>query len=245
VTAVELSLLTFVSTLVGGLCALRFRDRLHMLLGFSAGVILGVVAFDLLPEVFELSSQHGSDGRPAMVGLVFGFLLFHALEKFVLVHSVHEGDYAEHRHPRVGVLSALALIGHSFMDGVGIGLAYQVSPAVGLTVAVAVIAHDFCDGLNTVGLMTLHRNDARRSLVMLVADALAPVLGAASTLAITVPPAALVPYLGAFAGLLLYIAAADILPQAHSRAGPRQALHLIGLTALGAAVTWTAVRFAG
>jgi ZIP family zinc transporter len=81
-------------------------------------VLLGVVAFDLLPEIFELSARRGSDGHPAMVALVVGFLLFHGLEKFMLVHSVHEDDYAQHRHPRVGVLSALALIGHSFMDGV-------------------------------------------------------------------------------------------------------------------------------
>src|SRR5437868_9048484 len=187
-TAVQLALLTFVSTSLGGLCALRFRDRLHLLLGFTAGVLLGVVAFDLLPEIFELAARDGGDGRPAMVVLVVAFLLFHGLEKFVLVHSVHESDYAAHRHPRVGVLSALALIGHSFMDGVGIGLAFQVSPAVGLSVAVAVIAHDFCDGLNTVSLMLIHRNTARRSMVMLGLDALAPVLGALSTLAFTLSP---------------------------------------------------------
>jgi ZIP family zinc transporter len=245
VTAIHLSLLTFVSTSLGGLAALRFSDRLHLLLGFTAGVLLGVVAFDLLPEIFELSSRQGSDGQPAMVALVAGFLLFHGLEKFVLVHSVHEDDYAQHRHPHVGILSALALIGHSFMDGVGIGLAFQVSPAVGLTVAVAVIAHDFCDGLNTVGLMLLHRNTARRSIAMLAVDSLAPVLGAASTSLFTLPPAVLVLYLGGFAGFLLYIAAADILPQAHSQAGPSTALRLIGLTVLGAAVSCAVVRLAG
>ena len=243
-TAIHLSLLTFVSTSLGGLFALRFRDRLHMLLGFAAGVLLGVVAFDLLPEVFELSSRQGSDGRPAMLALVVGFLVFHALEKFVLVHSVHEADYAAHRHPRVGILSALALIGHSFIDGVGIGLAFQISPAVGIPVAVAVIAHDFCDGLNTVGLMMLHRNTTRRSLAMLAADAMAPVLGAASTLALTLPPTALVLYLGGFAGFLLYVAAADILPQAHSQAGPGAALQLIGLTILGAALSGVVAEMA-
>ena len=244
-TAVHLSLLTFVSTSLGGLCAFRFRDRLHLVLGFTAGVLLGVVAFDLLPEIFELSARQGSDGHPAMVALVLGFLLFHGLEKFVLVHSVHEDDYAQHRHPRVGVVSALALIGHSFMDGGGIGLAFQVSTAVGLTVAVAVIAHDFCDGLNTVSLMLLHRNTPRRSIAMLVLDALAPVLGAASTLAFSVSPSALVLYLGGFAGFLLYIGASDILPQAHSQAGPAAALRLIGLTALGAAFIHAVVRLAG
>lgn len=244
-TAIYLSLLTFISTFLGGVCALKFRDRLHLVLGFTAGVLLGVVAFDLLPEIFELSSRQGSDGHPAMVALVVGFLLFHGLEKFVLIHSVHEDDYAQHRHPRVGVMSAIALIGHSFMDGVGIGLAFQISPAVGLTVAVAVISHDFCDGLNTVSLMLLHRNTAKRSIVMLALDALAPVLGAASTLAFTLSQATLVLYLGGFAGFLLYIGASDILPQAHSQAGPGMALRLIGLTALGAAFIHTVLRLAG
>ena len=104
--ALLLSLVTFFSTSAGGLCAFRFRDRLHLLLGFTAGVLLGVVAFDLLPEVFELSHRLGSDGQPAMVALAGGFLLFHSLEKFVLVHRVHEAEYAHHHHPSVGMLSA-------------------------------------------------------------------------------------------------------------------------------------------
>lgn len=244
-TALALSFLTFVSTALGGLLALKFRDRLHHLLGFTAGVMLGVVAFDLLPEVFELSGTQGESGLKPMVALVVGFLLFHAVEKFVLVHTAHEEEYAHHAHPHVGVVSALALIGHSFLDGAGIGLAFQVSDAAGITVALAVIAHDFCDGLNTVGLMLLHRNKTSHSVLMLMLDALAPVLGAASTLAFTLPPDLLVLYLGGFAGVLLYIGVADILPQAHSQAGPGASLRLIGLTALGAALMYLVVRAAG
>lgn len=243
--AFQLSLLTFVSTFAGGLCALRFRDRLHLVLGFTAGVLLGVVCFDLLPEIFEQSQKLGGDGRGAMVALAAGFLLFHGVEKFMLVHHVHEADYAHHHHPSVGALSAAALVGHSFMDGVGIGIAFQVSPAVGITVAVAVIAHDFCDGLNTMSLMLLHRNTTKRALGMLALDSIAPVLGAASTLAFQVPPDTLVLYLGFFAGFLLYIGASDILPQAHSRAGPAAALSLIGLTVLGASFIFVVIRVAG
>src|SRR5689334_3828576 len=190
--ALFLSLATFVSTCAGGLFALRYRDRLHYILSFTAGVLMGVVSFDILPTIFELARDNSLDGTGAMVALVVGFLLFHGLEKLVLIHHVHESDYPAHHHPRVGVLSAVALAGHSFMDGVGIGLAFQVSPAVGLTVAVAVIAHDFCDGLNTVSLMLLHRNTTKRSIAMLVLDALAPVLGTVSTLGFTLSPAALV-----------------------------------------------------
>jgi ZIP family zinc transporter len=244
-TAVLLSFATFLSTLGGGLFALKFRDRLHYILSFAAGVILGVVSFDIVPEIFKLAHRSGVEATGAMIALVVGFLLFHALEKFVLVHHSHEADYAVHRHPQVGVVSALALIGHSFMDGVGIGLAFQISNSVGIAVAIAVIAHDFCDGLNTVSLMLVHRNTTFRSTVMLVADALAPVLGVAATLVIQVPPAALMFYLGFFAGFLLYISASDILPEAHSQARPATAAVLIGLTCLGAAFIFFVVDLAG
>ena len=243
--AVSLSLFTLLSTAAGGLFALRFHDRLHLILGFAAGVLLGVVSFDLLPEIFHLAEEHGLNASSAMVAMLGGFLLFHGIEKFALVHQAHEEDYAAHQHPHLGVMSAVALIGHSFMDGVGIGIAFQVSDAVGLTVAIAVVAHDFCDGLNTVSLMLMHGNDKRRALLMLAADAVAPVLGAASTLAFHLTPGSLMLYLGFFAGFLLYIAAADILPEAHSRARPSTALGLIALTCLGATLMYVVVRLAG
>jgi ZIP family zinc transporter len=201
-------------------------------------VLLGVVSFDVLPEIFALAHEQQFDATPAMVMLVAGFVLFHGLEKFLLVHPGQEGHYKAHHHPQVGVLSALALIGHSFMDGIGIGLAFQVSTGVGVTVAIAVIAHDFSDGLNTVSLMLRHRNSTRRSQLMLGLDAIAPVLGAASTLLFELPPFWLMLYLGFFAGFLLYISVSDILPEAHSQAPPATAVKLIGLTCLGAALIY-------
>ncbi len=230
------------STLAGGAMALRFRDRLHYLLGFTAGVLLGVVAFDLLPEIFELAYAHGFDPSASMIALVVGFLLFHSLEKFVLVHPAQEEHYSHHHHPNVGLASAAVLAAHSCMDGVAIGIGFQVSAVVGVTVAIAVIAHDFSDGLNTVGLMLRHRNSTRRALAMLVVDAVAPLVGVLLTLAFTIPPFQLMTYLGFFAGFLLYIGVSDILPEAHSRAGPGVAARLIALTCCGAAFVYTVVR---
>lgn len=243
-SAVLFSIATFFSTFVGGLFALKYRDRLHFILSFTAGVLLGVVSFEILPEVFKLAQEQGIDVIWAMVALVVGFLLFHILEKFVLIHHVHEADYAVHHHPQVGVLSAFSLAGHSFMDGVGIGLAFQVSESVGVLVAIAMISHDFCDGLNTVSLMLVNRNTTRRSIAMLLLDSIAPVLGAASTLFIQVPPSILMLYLGFFAGFLLYIGASDILPEAHSQNRSSITIILIGLTCLGALFIFYVTRLA-
>jgi zinc transporter ZupT len=244
-TALSLAIAAFFSTLGGGLFALRYSDRLNWILAFTAGVLLGVTSFDLLPEIFALAGERGLDPHEAMVALVVGFILFHMLEKFVLIHHGHEEHYSAHRHPRVGVLSAAALIGHSFMDGVGIGLAFQVSPSVGIAVSIAVIAHDFCDGLNTVSLMLVHRNTRNLSIAMLAGDAAAPIAGASFTQFFQLAPNLLLLYLGFFAGFLLYIGAADVLPQAHSGARPGESLLLIGLTCAGAILAFVAVQLAG
>jgi ZIP family zinc transporter len=242
--AILLSLGTFLSTTTGGLLALRFRDHLHLVLSFTAGVLLGVVSFDLLPEIFHLAHDHGLDPMRAMVALVAGFLVFHALEKFAVIHHAHEEDYVDHHHPRIGMLSALALAAHSFIDGVGIGLGFQVSPAVGLAVGTAVIAHDFCDGLNTVSLMLVHKNTTARSVLMLLLDAVAPILGALSTLLFHAAPGEMLVYLGFFSGFLLYIGASDVLPEAHSHDRSGVTGRLIVLTCLGAAFIFVVTRVA-
>ncbi|MEI8062127.1 MAG: ZIP family metal transporter [bacterium] len=210
-------LATLVSTIVGGLVALKFKDRRHLLLGFTAGVLLSVVAFDLLPEIFSLAREGGHNPRMAMIALVVGFLVFHIAEKVFLVHHSHEADYGEHHHPTIGSLSAGALILHSFFDGVGIGLGFQASTAIGIVIALAVIAHDFSDGLNTVSLMLAHNNSDKKARKFLVLDAVAPVLGGLSTLFFTFSSGSLIIYLGFFTGFLIYMGASDILPEAHSK----------------------------
>lgn len=228
---VLLAAFAFLSTIGGGLFALRYRRFLNLILGFTAGVVIGVVGFDLLPECFHQAEEGEMDPLGPMVALVGGFLLFHLVEKLLLIHHGQEQRYAHHHHPDVGALSALALVAHSFLDGMGIGLGFKVSPAIGLTVATAVIAHDFADGINTVGLMLAHGNPPRRVLPMLLLDAVAPLAGAAAAMALYPSPGWLALYLGFFGGFLLYIGAADILPEAHSG---RSSAAIIALTYAGA-----------
>ena len=238
---VLLSIGTFVSTLCGGLTGLKNRDRLHRLLGFTAGVVIGVVAFDLLPEIFDSIGSSSVTARGAMLALVCGFLLFHIIEKSILIHHSQEQEYEIHHHPQVGLASALALSGHSFLDGLGIGLGFQAGTAVGVAVAIAVIAHDFSDGLNTVTLMLVNRNNRRRAFMMLLVDALAPVLGAIVGTLVHISAGGLTLYLGFFAGFLLYIGASEILPEAHSK---HSSYATIALTVLGAAFMFVVTRFA-
>jgi len=217
--ALFIAICTVFSTALGGVVALRARDRMHLVLGLSAGILLGLVAFDLLPEVFRLwSTTSGADQKVpwTMVAFVGGFLVLHLIERAAGMHEPADHDYGEHAHDLAGSLGALGLIAHSLLDGLAIGLAFQVNSSVGWTVGIAVLAHDFADGLNTVTLMRRAGHNRRRATIALGFDALAPVLGVLLASLISPSDQLLAIYLGAFAGLLTYLATADILPEAHA-----------------------------
>jgi len=125
---------------------------------------------------------------------------------------------------------------------VAIGLAFQVNSSVGVNVAIAVVGHDFADGLNTMALMLTHGNSRRRSMLLLLLDAVAPLVGAASTLLFTLSDTGLLLYLGAFSGFLLYIGASDILPEAHANHPSRLTLVM---TIAGTALMWILTRVVG
>src|SRR6266436_6524112 len=191
---VEFALLTLLSTGAGGLAALRLRDQLHLLLGFSAGAVLAVAMFDVLPETFTIDGAHG----PVMGAAAFGFLSFFALERYTALHSAREHMHATVAHEsEMGTFAAGALALHSFLDGVAIGVGFQASARLGLLIALGVIAHDFSDGLNTVTVVLSHGNPVRRAAAWLAVDMIAPVLGAAATLLIELP-AGVLPWILAF-----------------------------------------------
>ncbi|GAA0638855.1 hypothetical protein GCM10009535_14340 [Streptomyces thermocarboxydovorans] len=214
--AVFVALGAFLMTLAGGWAAHRVTDRRHLVLGLAGGLMLGVVGLELLPESLEAAGTEVYGVPAALLLFVTGFLLAHLMEHLLVPRqAAHGGEEAIGRSPEVGLTAAAAMVGHSAMDGVAIGAAFQVGGGMGAAVAVAVIAHDFADGFNTYTLTSVYGNTRRRVLLMLCADAVAPVAGAASTLFFTIPEPLLGGYLGLFGGALLYLAAAEILPEAH------------------------------
>jgi zinc transporter ZupT len=215
----EVFLLTVAASLAalaGGYIALRGRQWLNSALALTSGLVLGLVTFDLLPEIFDIAKNEKLNPVWPMITLTVGFLLFHVFEKFIPLHEASEQQYGPHRHPRLGTARAIALSGHSFLDGLSIGVGFQVSSAVGTAVALAVIGHRFADGFDTTTFMVFHRN--KLSYIK-------------KWLAI---------YLGFFAGLILYIAASNLIPQAHSEDYSRKSMLL---TILGTIFMFIVTRF--
>jgi zinc transporter ZupT len=240
----EVFLLTIAASagaLAGGYTAIRSKRWLHSALALTSGLVLGLVTFDLLPEIFSIVQSEKLDPVWPMIAMTAGFLLFHFFEQFIPLHESSEESYGPHRHPRLGTARALALTGHSFLDGLSIGVGFQISSSVGVAVAIAVIGHRFADGFDTTTFMLFHKNKLAHIRKWLAIVIVMPVIGGLASLAIDLSEKALAIYLGFFAGLMLYIAASNLLPQAHSQDSSRKT---IGLTILGVIFIFIITRLA-
>lgn len=218
--AIGLAAVTAIATSAGGLLAIRSRDRLHLVLGLSGGLLLGLVAFDLLPEVFQINTHTFGNVRVVSIAFVFGFLALHFVEKLFGSHEPAHSDYAEeHKHSAniAGVLGAVAMGGHVFLDGVGLGLSFKVSNALGVAVFIAILSHAFSDGLNTVSLLIKSGHYSKKAAGLLALDAIMRISGAAFGTYIVISDSALALYLAMFSGFVVYLATSHILPEAHSR----------------------------
>ena len=234
------ALLAFAMTLAGGAFAFRYQRSLKVIMAFSAGLLIGVVFLDLVPEIAELSHDGGTDMRGLMIVLICGFMAIFLLEKLTIIHSEKTHGAPGHHHA-VGLAGAIGLSFHSFLDGLAIGVGFQAGREVGFVVLLAVLAHDFADGLNTVTFMLATRNSRWRTISLLVVDATAPVAGALLANVLRIEPWLLGYQLSFFAGFLLYFGASDLLPQVHDR--PK--FTLIFSTLGGLVCAWVIVQALG
>ncbi|HET7712152.1 MAG TPA: ZIP family metal transporter, partial [Thermoanaerobaculia bacterium] len=92
------ALSAFLMTLAGGWFAFRYQKYLLYIMAFSAGVLLGVVFLDVVPEVVELAQAAGLDFRMLMGVLIAGFVAIFLLEKMTIIHSEKTHDAPGHHH---------------------------------------------------------------------------------------------------------------------------------------------------
>jgi ZIP family zinc transporter len=233
--AIPLAGITVLSTLCGGLVALRLRRELTTAIALTGGIVVAVALFDVLPEA--ISSVDDPRRVVALVGA--GFLGFFLAERLLVLHHRDEAEQAR-AHAQVGAFGAAGLSLHSFIDGFGIGLAFHLGTGTGLLVFLAVVTHDFADGLNTVNFILSQSGERRQAVRWLAADALAPLLGAITGTFVSVSDRSLGQLLAVYAGFFLFMGATDLLPEAHQHPSGKR----VALTAAGFALTFIVARAA-
>ena len=178
------------------------------LLSFAIGVLLANAFFHLLPEAIETNQ---SWFYWTLGAIVFLFLVEH----LIIIHTCPEG---EEGHPHaLGATSFLGIFLHSLIDGIIIGVGFEVSFVVGFLTSLAVIFHETAEGVFIYTLLINDKLFQKKALLFSWLVALATPLGAVITFILiqNISPLILSALLAAAAGTFIYIGSSDLVPEIH------------------------------
>ncbi len=209
-------IIAFAATISAGVFVNKLKSHIGIVCAFTAGFLIALSLFDLLPDIVKIAPQTQISlftlWPTAILGFVFLFSLDRVFSRF------HKEKHMMNKisvQPRIGLLSTLEFCSHGFLEGIAIGVSFQLQFGLGIFIAVAVVSHDFCDGISTLALMLNSGNSLKSAMRMLFIDAMAPVLGAAATLFFALQNIFLVYTLSFLFGSFLYIGSGTLLPDAY------------------------------
>ena len=192
------------------------RSYLKYFVALGAGFMLATAIVEIFPASLELR------GKSAAFLVLIGYLIVHLFEHTVTPHF-HFGEEThaeEFLHPAKTLRVLLALVVHTFFDGIAIASGFLVSPRLGWIVFSAVILHKLPEGLTVASVMLAGGSSRMRALGSAV------LLGAATLAGVLVMgySSGLLKYgLPLSAGVTLYVSATDLIPEANKEKGLRMA----------------------
>lgn len=216
----SISLFLFLTPFLGGQFGLRFKDKLHLISGFSAGSVVGLAFFELIPEsahILEEVSLGGEFLHPTLV--LIGIVFYMLLDRVFKIHKhSHEEEYNHshldnHEHSHSGKFKAATFSFHGFIDGLAVGLAFQTSVFLGIITAIAVITHSFSDGLNTAIACQKGGMKESETKKWILADAISPVFGMLLGILLKVPDGTIGVVIAVMSGFFVYVSMTDLVPE--------------------------------
>ena len=234
---------------LSGIYALSLSERtlhrvLFVIVGFSAGSILGAVYFDLLPEAVELV-----ENDLVYVYVALGFISFFFLERFLYWYHGHGHSEDIEELPAIpgrantNEFAYLNLIGdaiHNFIDGLVIAATFLVGPAVGMAATIAVIFHELPQEMGDYGILVYSGFSRRRALMLNFAVALTIVLGGVTALFLIGSVEVVSGFLIAIAaGGFTYLGASELIPELHEEKTLGRSVVQFVAFLLGMALIWS------
>lgn len=217
-----------VSTGFGGTLMLLFRRGGRSLTGaamcFSAGMMISVVCFELLPEAFAAASAY-----TVLAGAAAGTAAMLAAE------AILRRNNKSSRPIGTGVLLCIGIAVHNLPEGLAIGGAMAVDMRYGLILMLLICLHNIPEGMAAAAPLCTGGLGTGKTLLFTALAGLPTGTGAligAAAGSISGTYTALA--LSSAAGAMLYITCGELIPEAaKTDKGPRQILLLTAGAAAG------------
>lgn len=218
--AIMASIIVSLMSLIG-IFGLLLKEKildkiLILLVGISGGALIGGAFLHLLPEALEKS-----DSVYTYLNLIFGFIIFFIMERYLLWRHCHEGKCAVHP------VTYLNLIGdgvHNMIDGIIIGVSFTVGIKFGIVTTLAIVLHEIPQEMGDFGVLVYGGMNKYKALFYNFLSALTAVIGSIAGYVFAEQASSLATFILPFAaGGFIYIAACDLIPEIHKQVDIKKA----------------------
>lgn len=229
---IVVSLISFVGVVTLALKEKLLNKIVLLLVGFSAGALIGGAFLHLIPEALERECAN------IFLYIIIGFVAFFVLEKFLHWRHCHKGKC------RLHMFTYLNLVGdavHNFIDGLVIAASFIVNINLGLATTLAVIAHEIPQEFGDFGVLIYGGFSKARALAYNFLSALAAVLGAVIGFFLSsIIDEGMILLLPLTAGGFIYIAASDLIPELRKETDIKKSLPPFIFFLMGLVFMWIA-----
>ncbi len=192
---------------------------LHLMLGFSAGILSSVTFVDILPEAFNIAREMSLLTVYVSLGVALGFFLLMVVERYLLTtEEIHGGHFHIHgktvMDPRHGLMGVSALTFHGLMDGFVIPISFAAGAEVGIIITLAIALHQIPDSFAALSLALGSTESRKQAFLYVFATAADTPIGILIGLFAVGASNIVIPVgLGLSAGTFIYVSASDLVPE--------------------------------
>ena len=181
------------------------KRLLGTIIGFSSGLMLSIVVFELIPEAIIKTGF-----LKTLLFLILGIIVVVMINKIINLGSNVNSQYT-----KVAFMVAIGIMLHNFPEGLIMGFGFVNGENLGLKMSIIIAIHDVPEGLAVAAPLMLLGTNSKRILFYAFLTALPTAIGAwigiyIGSISVNILGGAL-----AFAsGVMLYVIYGEMIPQA-------------------------------
>lgn len=210
------------STTIGSLIGLAFKKEspkfMSAVLGFTAGVMIGVSFFELLPSSLEEIGFIKSS-ISFVIGFIFIFLIDYFIPHEYIGQKEKINENTDKKLLRTGLFVAIGIAIHNFPEGMATFYSSIVNIKVGAAIAVAIAIHNIPEGIAVSAPVFKATGNRSKAFLWSFLSGVVEPIGAVLTAFLLLPflNAQILGYLLAgIAGLMVFISIDELIPVSKS-----------------------------
>ena len=126
-----------IGAFIGNIFNIKSKEMISFLYQITAGIMTGIVCFEMLPESFQMANVIYS-----VIGILIGISLI-----FFLDIIIQRNNKKKDINRIIGLIVILSMAFHNIIEGLAIGSSFVYSFTLGTTVLIGMFLHDIPEGM--------------------------------------------------------------------------------------------------